>query len=174
MSETNAEVDERYLFHYAAEYRDRGYSVFPLRTDTPAIPRLERPTLGQLAIWFGVQARGSFNIGIVTGEISGLVVVEFDREDEVLCWLKQRPATPLMVSTGCGGRHLYYQYPADGLAARGLHSKSRGFRIRADGEYVTAPPSRDSKTGRLYEWLGNHEEYSLADVPVLHSSWLVA
>lgn len=77
-------------------------------------------------------------IGIVTGKISNLIVVDIDDPTMDLSWL---PDTAI-VKTGSGGFHYYYRY------AEGVTNKA-GVRenvdIRGDGGYVIAPESFNLK-----------------------------
>jgi hypothetical protein len=92
------------------------------------------------------------NIGIVTGRISGLFVLDSDG-DEGEAWLRGYEAEHgALPETGCvktgRGRHLYFKYPKDGPAIQGINTGKLD--IKADGGYVVAAPSRHV-TGRRYE-----------------------
>src|SRR5881394_3129330 len=84
-------------------------------------------------------------IGVVTGAISGLVVVDVDAGhggNESLEQLEREHGpmpTTLECRTGGGGRHLYFAHP--GGLARNKVGLAPGIDIRADGGYVVAPPS---------------------------------
>ncbi len=91
------------------------------------------------------------NIAILTGKISGLVVVDIDPRhggDDSLRDLGDLPDT-LTASTGGGGEHLYWAHPG------GIVPNAAGIRpgidIRGDGGYVLAPPS-SHVSGRAYAW----------------------
>jgi putative DNA primase/helicase len=103
------------------------------------------------------------NIGIRTGEISGLVVVDIDtRHGATLDTVRPIPPTA-QVRTGSGGWHLYFRYPV-GLDIRNSNSKiAKGVDIRANGGYVVAPLSLH-QSGSRYEWAGDGL-VSLADLP---------
>ncbi|AEH07705.1 Bifunctional DNA primase/polymerase [Candidatus Protofrankia datiscae] len=91
-------------------------------------------------------------LAVRTGAVSGLVVVDIDpghggRLDRTLM-------TPTAtVATGGGGWHLYYQHPGTPVLSRPLPGHV-GIDIKADGGYVTAPPSTHPTTGRPYQWVG--------------------
>src|SRR5262249_1270411 len=54
------------------------------------------PTEEELAVWFG---EGDYNLAIVCGAVSGVVVVDTD-SDEAEAWAKENlPATPMMCRT---------------------------------------------------------------------------
>lgn len=108
------------------------------------------------------------NIGIQTGEISGIVVVDVDPRNGGDRWLNHMLAvdpesfnTPT-VETGGGGKHYYYQYDGDnpscGIIAAGVDYK-------ANGGYVVAPPSI---TAGKYTWLRNPRDTPTRKTP----TWL--
>jgi hypothetical protein len=108
----------RRLLQAALAYRRRGYSVIPLkpRGKSPLIRWREfqerLATEQEIRGWWRTWPEA--NVGIVTGRVSNLVVVDVDPErggnvDEVL---KKYP-TDCVVQTGGGGYHLYYRYPDD-------------------------------------------------------------
>ncbi|MCA9262582.1 MAG: bifunctional DNA primase/polymerase [Planctomycetales bacterium] len=168
--------DLRFAFHYASEYRDRGYSVVPLQGKAPAIAWRElqrrRATLGEVASWFGHANSGAWNVGIVTGRISDLVVVDADDASAIAAVEEQCPPTPLVVETGRGGRHYYFRMPPDVDVRCRVRVGGKKIDIRAEGGLVVAPPSRHPDTGRPYFWLGDFHDYSLSDVPTYEPQWL--
>lgn len=159
----------------ALAYAARGWSVIPVQ------PRAKRP----LVVWREFQQRGpsaqeirawfqrwpDANVGIVTGQVSGLVVVDVDpahggrdsvRELEGIHG--PLPATVECV-TGGGGRHLYYRHPGGNVPNRvGIQL---GIDVRGDGGYIVAPPSVHP-SGKHYFWAAGRspEESRLAAPPV--------
>jgi len=103
------------------------------------------------------------NIGIVTGAISGLVVLDPDGGDKVgLASLQKlretlgRDPDTLTAATGGGGYHLYFQYPANVKVSNGAGDNltKAGYPdidVRGDGGYVIAPPSNHA-SGSRYRW----------------------
>lgn len=94
------------------------------------------------------------NVGIVTGAISGLVVVDIDPDKggNAKQWQRSYP-TGLMSRTGRGGIHLYYSYPKGLPVVRNSASKvAAGVDVRGDGGYVAAPPSVHAN-GKRYVWI---------------------
>jgi len=143
----------------AASYLARGWSVLPLRhaEKRPLIRwdmlQQAHPDAATLAQWFARWPNA--NIGIVTGEISNLIVLDVDPKhggDDSLAALEHRfeplPKT-VEALTGSGGRHLYFTHPGGFVANRvGL---AQGIDLRGDGGYIVAPPSQHP-SGRLYAW----------------------
>jgi len=99
------------------------------------------------------------NLGVVTGEVSGVIVLDIDSEEgkEALSealGLKdgELPLAPT-VRTGGGGWHVYVRWPKDAtMAPRTGVRVLPGVDIRAEGAFVVVPPSRHA-SGSRYEWL---------------------
>jgi putative DNA primase/helicase len=83
------------------------------------------------------------NIGIATGAVSGIIVLDVDGEDgeASLAALEREhgplPETPTVL-TG-KGRHLYFAHP--GVPVPNRVRVALGLDVRGDGGYVVAPPS---------------------------------
>ncbi len=149
----------------------RGWRLTPLDGKRPTLKgwqRAPRPTEEQVRGW----ARAG-NLGLRTGAVSGVVVVDVDPRNggslEALERLAPVPATPT-VETGGGGWHLYFRLPPGGLGS----SKDRlapGVDVQADGRQVVFVGSVHPETGRVYRWQEGRspEEVSLADLP---AAWL--
>lgn len=93
-------------------------------------------------------------LGIRTGAVSGLVVVDVDPRhggDESLAGLIAAGLLPptARVVTGASGQHLYYRHPGQRITSRPLPGWP-GVDIKGDGGYVIAPPSTHPRTGRRY------------------------
>jgi len=163
----------------ALQYAGYEWSVIPMR------PRDKRPTVkwqgyqqqhadvDQITAWF--QRWPDANVGIVTGAISGLVVLDIDPRnggDESLArWETEHGPLPhsLEVRTGGGGRHIYFRHPGGVIHNRaGL---APGIDLRGDGGCVVAPPSIH-ESGNGYSWVTGHDpaHASLAELP----GWLFA
>lgn len=164
----------------AERYWARGWSVVAIRPrdKRPLVPWREyqqrRADKAEISRWFE-RCPGS-NIGIVTGQISNLVVIDIDPRhggDESLCRLEERhgrlPRT-MTVQTGGGGRHLYFAAPADPVPLRSRVGIVEGIDIRAEGGLVVAPPSIHP-SGRAYAWIDGEEE---PQTPAALPRWMVS
>ena len=176
--DSSAVYDEQFRYAFAVEYRDRGYSVIPLVGKKPALASWKefqgrRASHGEIAVWFGEASRlrGVVNnVGIITGAVSGLVVIDCDSKADTKHWLENFPESPLMVETGSGGLHVYYQLPEDARVTNRIRVFGRAIDVRGEGGYVVAPPSRHPN-GSLYRWV-SWGSYSLSDVPVFNPDWV--
>jgi hypothetical protein len=152
-----------------------GFSVIPVGPDKrPTISWLAfqqaRATDDNLLSWFGNgQDR---NIGIVTGRISSIVVVDTDNEEAEGWAHANLPATPMMCKTA-KGMHRYYRHPGTEVRNGARISTDIGtiaLDVRGDGGYVVAPGSVHP-SGVTYaaptKW-----PTTLEDVPVFSAAWL--
>lgn len=103
--------------------------------------------------WFSKNA----NIGIATGQASGLVIVDVDEKNGGYRSLEKLEKNfgplsdhTLTAHTGGGGLHLYFQYQETKVRSR-VNALGSGIDIRADGGYVVAAPSRHI-SGNDYSW----------------------
>ena len=112
------------------------------------------------------------NVGIVTGWISSILVLDVDPRhggDASLAALESEhgrlPETVTCMSGG-GGRHLYFAHPTHLVPSRQLGA---GLDLKAEGGMVVAPPSCHV-SGDVYRWMDGHApgEHDLGALP----SWL--
>ncbi len=152
------------LLEYALRYASLGFSVIPLipRGKIPAIKswteyQRRHATDEELKKWFGNGSKN--NIGIVTGKISGIDVLDLDCQEAVQ-YAKDNnfPETPL-VKTG-KGFHCYYKHK-DGVRNFQKRDDLPNIDLRGDGGYVVAPPSIHP-SGQQYQWA---EGKGLDDIP---------
>jgi hypothetical protein len=162
----------------ALSYLVRGWSVIPIqpRDKRPLLPWLEfqhrLASPPEVSEWY--RRWPDANVAIVTGALSGLVVLDIDPHhggDQSLKALEGGHGTlpsTLEASTGRGGRHIYFQYPGGTMPNRvGIEP---GVDLRGDGGYVVAPPSLHPSGGR-YAWKPGRrpDDVPLAAMP----SWLL-
>lgn len=92
------------------------------------------------------------NVGIRTGQVSGLMVLDIDPRNggdaSLLALTHDNPMpTTAHVATGGGGSHFYFSHDRPFRYA----APAPGVEVKADDGYVVAPPSRHS-SGRCYTW----------------------
>ena len=143
----------------ATAYLRRGWSVIPIqpRSKLPATPwalyQHRQATEAELADWF--RRWPEMNIGIVTGAVSGLAVLDVDPRHGGEASLRRledvhgRLAETIEAETGGGGLHLYLQLPSQ--LVRNRVGLAPGIDLRAEGGMVLAPPSVHP-SGRPYRW----------------------
>jgi len=125
-------------------------SILPVGKDKkPLIPWKEfqsrKPTEEEVKEWF--RKFPDMNIGIITGKISDLIVVDVEKGGDV----SDLPDT-LISKTGGGGWHYYYRY-TEGIANKARIRKLTD--IRGEAGFVIAPPSIHA-SGVKYEWVNRN------------------
>ncbi|MEX0504549.1 AAA family ATPase, partial [Alphaproteobacteria bacterium LSUCC0719] len=133
------------LISQALRLAEEGFPVFPCKSDkTPACKQgfydatTDPDKIQQLFSRCDAEL-----IGLPTGKISGLLVIDIDKKNgkNGFEWpsLNELPPTRL-VATVNGGCHYYFKMPDADIkcSAGSLHA---GVDVRGDGGYVIAPPS---------------------------------
>ena len=153
---------------YATQY---GWAVFPVRPNKAPYTKNgckdAKKDPGAIKAWWN--RFPDAGIGIATGSISNLIVIDEDVDaekdldgyKEVRKWEAENEALPETVTsiTGRGGYHLYYKYEGNDIGNRaGLLP---GVDVRGEGGYVIAPPSTHPN-GNEYTWECPPNEYEIA------------
>ena len=165
------------LDHALALWR-RGFSVIPVpRPDgrhdgkVPTIAwkryQTERPTEAQIRDWFSGAPQ---NLAIVTGAVSGIVVVDADSSEGRRWCARHLKYTPWQVQTA-RGFHLLYRHPGVTVGNRAKLETGAGriaVDVRGDGGYVIGPGSVHA-SGHLYALAG---DWTRDDVPRFWPGWV--
>lgn len=186
-------MNSNHFLAAALSYADRNWPVFPLhnpngqggcscrKNDCQSIgkhPRtkngFKEATTNSSAIKRWWKRWPDANVGIVTGETSGLMILDVDPRsdgDDSLFELEQQhgklPDT-VEALTGGGGRHILFAYPKEPVKSKvGI---APGLDVKAVGGYIVAPPSLHA-SGKPYEWeVNSHpDDVALASCP----KWLI-
>lgn len=104
------------------------------------------------------------NVGIVTGEISGVVVVDCDTTEAANRFWNELE-TPVVVQTP-KGFHFFYRHPGQSVKT----CQSEGYDIRGDGGYVVAPPS--VVDGKEYKFFSGSEQLKPECLPSFKMAWI--
>lgn len=169
----------------ALELWRRGLSVIPVPAPRPGVPpgqvgdgkvpaiawreyQERLPTEDEIREGFRVEQ----NLAVITGRVSGIVVIDADSPEAVRYVVGHLPRTPWQVRTARGW-HMYYRYPGVRVGNR-ARLDTRGGRlaldVRGDGGYVIGPGSIHA-SGRRYEMAG---DWSIPreQLPALWMGWL--
>lgn len=157
----------------ALSYLARGWAVLPMsrKSKKPIIKWKEfqtrRPTEAEVRGWW--QAFPRANVGIITGAISGIAVLDEDGEEDDpeagARSIAEQGGVPdtLRSRTRKGFHHLFLHPGGD---VRNFVRDFPGLDFRGDGGYIIAPPSVH-ETGHVYAW--EDEDASIAPLP----GWLL-
>ena len=137
----------------ALEYLDRGWSIIPIKPEgkRPAIKWREYqtrlPTPDEIEQWWTQWP--DHDMAVVTGELSGVIVVDCDNDEASHAAYDAGMRSPIKVKTQ-RGYHLYFSHPKDGIRRgpkAGVNSRGsdwptiNGLDFRGDGSYAVLPPS---------------------------------
>jgi len=150
----------------ALGYSELGFSIIPVGKDKKPLIKWEpyqkeKASKEQIIEWW--KKFPAANIGIVTGKISDLAVIDIDTDEgkeAIHDYVSDSILTPT-VETPKGGQHLYFRCPDDKLTNNARLIP--GCDLRANGGYVVAPPSVNGN-GKQYKWIVNLER-SIAPLP---------
>jgi hypothetical protein len=159
-----AETESSSLQKLVALYQAKGLSLFPLQPkkkkpiDDWTIWQQRRPTPQEVESWF---KNGKKNIAIVTGKVSGIIVLDEDDPPVFQAWLAEHgyklPLTPTVKTStfkddqGNIHQKFHYYFKHPGGKIKNMIKKIPGADIKGDGGYVVAPPSIHPN-GEQYEW----------------------
>jgi len=154
----------------------RGWRIIPVKEKRPLLQNWTKQGATDEKIikdWFHTWP--GCNYGIVTGRVSGIIVLDIDGDIGAASLqgletdYERLPDTP-KVLTGGGGRHIYFEYP-ENIKIGNRTGLLPGIDIRGDGGMVVGPGSVHI-SGRCYEWelFCSIEEIQLSKMP----DWLIA
>jgi len=166
-------MEQSATYLQAIKLLNQGFSVIPL------VPRGKKPLINwtefqtryatqqEIEQWFTKWPDA--NTGIVTGQISGIVVVDFDSNEAFgAAQLKGLPITPTVkTSRGC---HVYFKWRHKVFNFQ-KRDDLPGVDLRGDGGYVVGPGSTH-ESGHIYHCV---EGDGLDDVPLAEiPDWVTA
>ena len=169
------------LLEAALKYCDMGLSVIPIipGQKKPLIKwehfQTEKATRTQIISWWSSEPKA--NIGIVTGKLSNLFVVDLDRykeqyDDEIAMRFFPDSLVTASAKSPRSGEHLYFLYP-ENLTLSGRADDSIAIDFRAEGNFIIAPPSKNGD-GKSYEWVNAIFDTPLAAVPDTYLKYIYA
>lgn len=151
------------------KYCVRGWRLLQLDGKKPVQkdwPNKASADLDIVTEWFDGEYRDS-NIGVVTGKLSNLTVIDVDVKTgglKTLKILEDNGLIPITLrsKTGSGGTHIFLQFEPRLKTGAGILP---GIDIRGEGGQIVLPPSIHPDTGNEYSWNCNYEETQLAKLP---------
>ncbi|MBI1833906.1 MAG: AAA family ATPase [Candidatus Andersenbacteria bacterium] len=154
------------LYDWAKFYRDElHWSIIPIikRTKKPLVEwKVFQTRLAndeELDQWFKGKSNLEVGIGLVTGKLSGVIVVDEDT-------YKQKEGAPAILSTlksktGRGGIHHFFQLHNE---LRNSVNDELAVDIRAEGGFVVLPPTIHPN-GKQYEWIDQARFGHIPELP---------
>lgn len=161
------DASERVLKTALRYKKDLSMSVIPIRPDNkkPYIKWLkyqkESADKDEITGWFAQYPDAM--IGIVTGAISGIMVIDCDNDKAFLDIKASMPAElETWVAKTPRGYHIYFKYPEKGIS--NSTSIIENVDIRGEGGYIIASPSV-KENGDIYAWIVSPDSCKLAEIP---------
>lgn len=144
----------------ALHYAELGFSVFPVARDKKPLVvwqkyQKERASKEQIEEWYARFPNA--NVGVITGAISGIVVVDVDTMEKI-----DKPLSPTAVSRTGRGKHYFYKHP--GREVKNSAGIIPHVDVRGDGGYVVMPPSIH-ESGKSYEWIISPDDSGFEELP---------
>ncbi|MGN1389407.1 MAG: bifunctional DNA primase/polymerase, partial [Bulleidia sp.] len=197
-------ADDAAMIDWAFYYLNLGFTIFPLKPETKdefyPYPEYMNPDTGSIFSWKTQASRDPYriyqfwselpdaSIGAVTGELSGIYVLDFDREhtnhddaqdmDYLVTdgWERERQweqdtgmelQETWMDISGSGGNRLYYRadpkrFLNSPSGTADIFNDSSGCDTRGNGRFVVLPPSKHP-SGNRYTW---ELEHLPDDIPI--------
>ena len=144
---------------------DLGFSLIPLEP-MGKIPLVKwtqyqtvKPDWSQIEHWH--RQNPDANIGIVTGTVSGIFVVDFDSLEAFQVAQDRGLGCGVIAKSG-RGYHVYYRHPE--WTVKTTTGILDHVDIRSDGGYIVAPPSVH-ENGTVYEWVHDPSGIATAYMP---------
>lgn len=137
------------MLEKALQYQKAGKPIFPVGKDKRPIVEWKQfqtriPTAEEVKTWWTIHPEA--NIGMATGKLSGISVVDIDPKNGGTVPAGM-PTMTTVIATGGGGWHYYFKH------IEGVTNQDSGFLgvdIRGEGGYVVVPPSVH-QSGIAYE-----------------------
>lgn len=152
----------------ALAYSDKSFSVIPIRPDKKPFIQWQdfqkrRATKEEIKKWFSQWPKA--NVGIVTGGISGVFVVDCDSQEayeKIQAMLPECFLTAIVKTPR--GYHLYFAYASEKTISNAAGILP-GVDVRAEGGYIIAPPSINGE-GKAYQWMEGLSIFEVGPAPM--------
>lgn len=178
------------ILEAALKYHAMGFSIIPIKPDydlekmkalkSPYGDWIEyqtkQPTQDKIREWWGQHPKAM--IGIVTGPVSNLCVVDLDKykpeysEEVANQYFPDSIITPT-ANTPQGGQHLFFAWPGDERLTVDVGTVP-GIDFRGKGGYIVAPPSIDL-LNKKYAWLEGLDIFTtpLSSLPCIYIKTII-
>jgi hypothetical protein len=127
----------------ALELLARGLAVLPCGGEDGKVPLTKwggwKKLPARVFVQKMTQRHPCANVGIVTGQLSNVTVVDCDDRAAVATMIRRCGDTPLKTRTPSGGMHLWYRHAGEGCT--NLRDEGLNVDVRGAGGIIIVPPS---------------------------------
>lgn len=158
------------------EYNSYGLITIPLKEKTPILKEwnlLSRP-ISRIEVF------KNHNIGILTGVVSGITVLDIDVKNNGLkVWKALSSAFPEITTpisrTASGGLHIYFRYnkKLNSFSKFKLRGEYVGWDLLNNNRQAVAPPSVNTKLKKKYKWVVHPNQVEFAKMPAWLEDYLL-
>ena len=158
---------------YALSFNTLGYNVIPLIQMGKKPPfeweiyQTRFSTPEEIQAWYAENPY--FNVGLPTGGLSGLVVIDADSPSAVRYCTLHMEMTPFRIRSR-KGIHYYYRHPGIHIPSKARIHPIELIDIRGDGGYVATIGSIH-ETGYVYDLAPSARIVPITDLPVYRPEW---
>ena len=143
-------------------YLEKCLVVIPLKGKIPVIKEWNKLQYDSQIL---EQNYPNHNIGILTGKINNIVVIDIDKDEA----LSKCPPSPV-IKKGKKGESRFFKYNGEKAVKR----HDLGIEILSDGNQTVIPPSIHPETNQSYLWItpDTMENFDVEDLPVIPKAFL--
>ncbi len=158
------------------ELTSYGFVAIPLKGKRPFFSQWNKLTRtpDKLTVFDG------YNIGILTGEASGITVLDVDKKDHGMkIWNSISSAYPEIITpmayTASGGLHIYFRYNKKlrSFSRYDLRGKAIGWDLMNNDRLVVVPPSTITAKNK-YKWKASPAKVDFAKMPKWLEEYLLS
>ncbi len=146
---------ENKMLNAALEYLKLEWNVIPVGANKRPPEgfswkqyQTERVTEAHVREWW--TRYPNFGIAVITGKISGIIVLDVDTKHKRDPKDFDIPAT-VTARTQSGGWHYYFRYPGEHIPNSGGKLFGEGVDVRGDGGYAVLPPTKGENGSYYWE-----------------------
>lgn len=151
-------LQENQVYITALELLNRGFPVFPANGKIPCSQWQQyQHNLIKPEVFTNLFLQNpNANIGIITGKLSGVFVLDIDGLEGLANLRKLEEKYGVLPQSweaisGGDGQHIYFKYPEHGNVKTSAGQIAPHIDVRGEGGFIICPPSIHP-TGRQYEW----------------------
>jgi len=146
-----------------------GWNIIPVGSDKKPLVdwkeyQTKKVTEARLKTWFMLYP--SANIGVITGKISNLTVVDIDPRHNG-SYIPFEGIQTVKSKTGGNGYHVFFRFEEGFITKAGIQE---GIDIRNESGYVVLPPSIHL-SGAAYSWIIGPEKLKPIELPDFVKKW---
>jgi hypothetical protein len=169
-------TDEKQIKKLIEYFNSKSFICIPLLNKRPILKKWNEltHTPSKFALFT------NHNIGVLTGRVSGITVLDIDiKDDGIKTWKLISSVYPNFVTpmsmTPNKGLHLYFKYnnKLSSFSRFKLNDKKIGWDLLNNDRQAVLPPSVDDSSKRAYKWIISLDDAPLIEMPIWLEQYLL-